>query len=268
MQSSENIKINIKDKLAVITLCDPSKKNAINGAMYKGITKALETISEDDDVSITVITGTGDYYSSGTNLKDGLGQSLGEMDGALVALSDTLKQVITNYRRFISAFITHKKILVAVVNGPAIGIAVTTLALCDIVYCVDTATFQTPFTRLGMVAEGCSSYTFPRIMGAAKANEMLLFNKKITAKEAYEVGLVSHVYTKDEMDNIVWPDLKKNAMELPLNSLKYSKQMIRKFDEACLHEANRQECERLEERWKSEDCMNAIMSFMTHRSKM
>lgn len=46
---------------------------------------------------------------------------------------------------------------------------------------------------------------------------MLLFNKKITAKEAYEVGLVSHVYTKDEMDNIVWPDLKKNAMELPLN---------------------------------------------------
>lgn len=58
--------------------------------------------------------------------------------------------------------------------GPAIGFGVTTLALCDVVYSVPEATFNTPFMKLAFCAEGCSSILFPRIMGATKANEMLV----------------------------------------------------------------------------------------------
>lgn len=58
--------------------------------------------------------------------------------------------------------------------GPAIGFGVTTLALCDIVYAVPEATFNTPFMKLAFCAEGCSSVLFPRIMGNSKANEMLV----------------------------------------------------------------------------------------------
>ena len=73
-------------------------------------------------------------------------------------------------RSFVEAFINFPKPLVCAVNGPALGITVTTMALADLVYAADNATFHTPFMTLGQSPEGCSSYTFPRIMGYARVS--------------------------------------------------------------------------------------------------
>ncbi len=69
----------------------------------------------------------------------------------------------------------------------------TVLALCDLVIASSRATFQTPFSALGQSPEGCSSLTFPILMGSSKASEMLLFGKKLTAEEAVERNLVAKV---------------------------------------------------------------------------
>lgn len=69
-----------------------------------------------------------------------------------------------------AAFIDFPKILIAIVNGPSVGAAFTTLALCDIAFCTTNATFWAPFSALGLCAEGCSSYLFPRIMGTARVS--------------------------------------------------------------------------------------------------
>jgi len=66
------------------------------------------------------------------------------------------------------ALIKFPKPIVAAVNGPAIGVAVTTLPLCDVVYAADNSTFRTPFASLGVLPEACSSFTFPLVMGYAK----------------------------------------------------------------------------------------------------
>ena len=84
-------------------------------------------------------------------------------------------------RDFVSSFINFPKPLLAAINGPAIGISVTVLGLCDLVYASDKATFHTPFMSLGQSPEGCSSITFPMIMGAAKvrasSSSVLSFGK-------------------------------------------------------------------------------------------
>lgn len=71
------------------------------------------------------------------------------------------------------------------------------MALCDIVYASDTATFTTPFMKLGFCAEGCASVVFPAIMGLSKANEMLLLGKTMTASELERCGLVASVFPFD-----------------------------------------------------------------------
>lgn len=71
--------------------------------------------------------------------------------------------------KMVTSFIRFPKLLIAICNGPAVGIAATVLGLCDIVYASKTAYFYTPFTALGLCAEGCSSVTFPKLMGTSKA---------------------------------------------------------------------------------------------------
>ena len=73
-------------------------------------------------------------------------------------------------RKYVDAYINFPKPLIAAVNGPAIGVSVTVLGLCDLVYATDKASFHTPFMTLGQSPEGCSSLTFPRLMGHAKVN--------------------------------------------------------------------------------------------------
>lgn len=92
--------------------------------------------------------------------------------------------------RFVDALIDIEKPLIAVVNGHAIGILVTTLGLCDLVIASNDATFQTPFSSTAQSPEGCSSYTFPKLMGTSVASLMLLFNHKLTAQEALAHGLI------------------------------------------------------------------------------
>ncbi|XP_060920985.1 enoyl-CoA delta isomerase 2, mitochondrial isoform X1 [Labrus mixtus] len=255
----ETLLVTTEDKITTIKLNRPAKKNAITSGMYDEIVAALAQAAKDDSV-ITVITGAGDYYSSGNDLSN----FTKIPEEGVEQLAKSSAELL---RRYVSAYIDFPKPLVAVVNGPAVGISVTVLGLFDLVYASERATFHTPFSQLGQSAEGCSSYTFPKIMGHAKATEMLLFNKKLTAAQASELGLVTEVFPESSFQSEVWTRLKSYA-KLPPKSLTYSKQLIRSTDKERLHAVNDAEVERLTERWLSDECMNAIMTFFQAKAKL
>uniref|UniRef100_A0A8C9X902 Enoyl-CoA delta isomerase 2 n=2 Tax=Sander lucioperca TaxID=283035 RepID=A0A8C9X902_SANLU len=255
----ETLLVTTEDDITTIKLNRPAKKNAITTEMYNDIIAALEQAAKDDSV-ITVITGAGDFYCSGNDLSNFTKIPEGGVDEMAKQGGDLL-------RKYVKAYIDFPKPLVAVVNGPAVGISVTVLGLFDLVYATDRATFHTPFSQLGQSAEGCSSYTFPKIMGSAKASEMLLFNKKLTAAQACGLGLVTEVFPDSSFQSEVWSRLKAYA-KLPPNSLALSKQLIRSMEKDRLHAVNNAEVERLMERWTSDECFNAVMSFFQAKAKL
>lgn len=253
-----NLLVTTEDDITTIKMNRPAKKNAINSEMYDEIITALEQAANDDSV-ITVLTGSGEFYCSGNDLnnfkfKDKGMEEMAREGGELL-------------RRYVKAYIDFPKPLVAVVNGPAVGISVTVLGLFDLVYATERATFHTPFSQLGQSPEGCSSYIFPKIMGSAKATEVLLFNKKLSAVQACELGLVTEVFPDSSFQTEVWRRLRSYA-KLPRNCLALSKQLIRSPEKQRLHTVNDTEVELLMKCWTSGECAHAIMSFFQAKARL
>ncbi|EAT44956.1 AAEL003709-PA [Aedes aegypti] len=242
-----------------ITINNPRKKNALNMQAYGDLTEQLNAADRDDSVSVVVLMGVGDFYSSGNDIS------------AILTSNQSVEERLktSNQKLFdmVKAFYNFSKLLIGVVNGPAIGIAATTVILCDVLYMVDTGYFYTPFSALGLCAEGCSSYTFPQLMGRSKASEMLLLNYRMSAQEALQFNVVAELFKQEDFEKKLWPRILKYG-ELPIGSIMATKQLMKRFEIDELEKANRNEVDTLAKRWHTEEAMQAVMNFMTRKSKM
>lgn len=105
-----------------------------------------------------------------------------------------LRTFVANNLDITHAFYTHPKILVTALNGPVVGLSAALIALSDFIYCTPETFILTPFSSLGLVAEGGASRAFVQRLGIAKANEALIMSKKITADELLATGFVNKVF--------------------------------------------------------------------------
>ena len=135
--------------------------------MYAEILDALRYLESAESVHIVIVTGEGKFFSSGLDLA-------WSPKATDLSLEESLVRDVGITKTLVDVLITFPKILIAAVNGPALGFACSMLALFDFVYSVEDAWFETPFMKLALCAEACSSITFPRIMGTQKASEMLV----------------------------------------------------------------------------------------------
>ncbi|KAI1725695.1 enoyl-CoA hydratase/isomerase domain-containing protein [Ditylenchus destructor] len=182
--SSSKIVTKRVDPVFYILINRPHKKNAIDAETYELLIAALNQANSVDDIFITVLTGEGDFYSAGNDF------NVNDLHNINKSANETVELV----HQFVNALIDHTKILVAQVNGPAIGIACTTLPLFDSVIASNHAYFYCPFTKLGILPEGTSTHTWPELMGHSQAARLLLFSEKVCAQEAKQLGLVNKVF--------------------------------------------------------------------------
>ncbi|KAG0258796.1 Enoyl-CoA delta isomerase 2, mitochondrial [Actinomortierella ambigua] len=239
----------------VIAFNRPNRYNALNPQVYKQWGEALEWAAKEDAVKVTVMTGNGKYYSSGQELA---APEDGDDDEDPEAAMNRRYAFTTNV---ITQLIHFPKLIIAAINGPAIGFAVTSAALCDIVYATPEATFNTPFMKLGFCAEGGSSVIFPRVMGYSRANEMLLLGKKFTAEEMVQCGMVARTIPSDSFREQILK-IASAAAKAPIEAMKATKHLIRAHDFELMDATNIREMTCLRERMMSDESAQAIMAFM------
>lgn len=242
----------LENGIQKVVLNKPAKKNALSPQMYKELTILLNESAENNEVLIFALTANGDFFSSGNDIT-------ASMESAENSAENTIKELI-------DTIIMYPKLLIAVVNGPAIGIATTILGIFDIVYASDKAYFYTPFSSLGLVAEGCSSYTFPRLLGHSKAGDMLYLGYKMNAQEAKQLGLVSEVYDHDSLEE-VWNYLNKIST-LSSQSILATKRLVSRWNKEILLRVNEEEMKELKKRFESPELLERIMKFLSRKNKL
>jgi enoyl-CoA hydratase/carnithine racemase len=160
-----------------IRLNRPEKRNALTMAMYADLADILD--DRDDDLAVVILTGTDGAFTSGNDLAD---------MRANPPLGDSPAPV-----RFLRAVYALPSVLVAAVDGPAIGVGTTLLLHCDLAYATARSTFQLPFVGLGLVPEAASSLLLPARSGHARACELMLFGERFDAQAALGAGLLNEV---------------------------------------------------------------------------
>jgi enoyl-CoA hydratase/carnithine racemase len=196
-----------------IQLNRPEKKNALTQAMYASLAAAIEAAEASPAIRVITLTGVGDVFTSGNDLKDFLNGRSPEMaDNAVTA--------------FLSALANTRKPIIAGVNGLAVGIGVTLLLHCDLVYASEDAIFQLPFVNLGLVPEAASSLLLPRRVGQHRAAELLFFGNRFDVHTARELGLVNSVHPRGLLDGVVAEHAGALAAKPP-QALRLTKELLK-----------------------------------------
>jgi 2-(1,2-epoxy-1,2-dihydrophenyl)acetyl-CoA isomerase len=185
------IKFELEGGVALITMADPGSLNAISVDMTAELTDALGRAVS--DARCIVLTGEGRAFSSGANLTSGPPpvDAQGQPDlGA--RLEATFNPFVTALRELPIPFVTA-------VNGPAAGIGCSFALLGDLIVAGESAYFLEAFRRIGLVPDGSATYHLPRMIGRARAMEMMLLGEKIPAAKALEWGLINRCVPDAEL---------------------------------------------------------------------
>lgn len=177
--------------VTTLTMNNPRKLNGWTMDMLTALREALTRASSDDATKVVILTGTDPYYCAGVNLSAVMAPDHPAKLHAFIAeQNETLFEIFLGFA---------KPILIAV-NGPAIGASVTSATLCDAILVSENATFSTPFAKLGVTPEGCSSVLFPKLLGPQSAERMLKAEGwQPTGTEAVEIGLADAVVPHDSL---------------------------------------------------------------------
>jgi enoyl-CoA hydratase/carnithine racemase len=246
---SDHIVTTTADRVLQIRMNRPEKKNALTLAMYTAMREALASADGDPSVRVIVISGVDGCFTSGNDLADFL------QNPALGGESPAI--------RFLQALSTAGKPVIAAVTGLAVGIGVTMLLHCDLVYAADSATFQLPFVNLGVVPEAASSMLLPRLLGHQRAAELLLLAEKFDAATAHDLGLVNAVRPASELAGFVQQRAAALAAKPP-SSLRLTKALMKR-DQESVPARMAEEGKHFSNQLTSPEAREAMEAFMQRR---
>jgi 2-(1,2-epoxy-1,2-dihydrophenyl)acetyl-CoA isomerase len=256
-QVPAKVKTAVENGVSIITLFDPTTLNAAGLELMSDLRKAVDGAIADPAVRAIVITGEGRGFCSGANLS-------GRGDGDAVAVNDGPNQaLLRTYNPFVSSIRRSPKPLVAAVNGVAAGVGVSLALACDLVVAAESSYFLLAFRRIGLVPDGGATWLIPRLVGKARAMELMLLGEKLPAATALDWGLINRCVPDAE--------LMPKALELATalangpKSLGLTRNLIWESLDAEWHDQVEAEAYAQGEAGRTEDAREGIMAFVQKR---
>jgi 2-(1,2-epoxy-1,2-dihydrophenyl)acetyl-CoA isomerase len=253
--SNEKLQVTLDAGVKRITFNNPSRRNAVDFEMFEAFAAAVAEAANDES-RVVLITGAGDFFCAGLDMKSIDPRELASMDVA-ARIREQIHPPVAGLRNL-------AKPVVARVHGPAAGIGFSYVLASDVVIASDEATFSQSFVRVGLMPDGGATYLLPAVVGRAKAFELMATGDTLTAHDAERLGLVSRVVPRTELD-AVCDELAARLAAAPQPSLARIKAALNLSEREALAAALDFEAEGQAACFRSPDFIEGVTAFMQKR---
>jgi len=263
----EAIKLEISGYTAVVTLNRPASLNAFTYPMIDEFGCAIEEAEKNPAVTGIVVTGEGKGFCAGVDMNtlDSLQEEGQGSQSDELKVSPGDKSMGDNFGPGVTYLLSIRKPIIAAVNGACVGLGMSLALFCDMRFASDNAKFMTSFSPRGLVAEHGQSWILPRILNPSKALDLLFSSRKVSAEEAFRIGLVDRLFPPDRLIEESVDYIEMLAKTVAPMSLMIMKQQVYRHLNMQLGEAMQETTRLMDESMIRGDFKEGIASFVEKR---
>lgn len=191
MKDYQRIAVSRQGRILTLTLTGANPVNAVDSAMHHDLARVFFDAQDDAESDLIVLTGAGRAFCAG-----------GDTTWFKTQIEDpaTFRAIGPEAKRIITSLLDLEKPILCRLNGAAAGLGATLALLCDVIVASETAIIGDPHVKVGLVAGDGGAIIWPQLIGFARAKELLMTGDLLSAKQAYDLGLVNHVVAPDALD--------------------------------------------------------------------
>lgn len=249
----ETVLYDVAEGVGTITLNRPDSLNSVNEQLGRELQDALESAERDPEVRALVLTGAGRAFC--------VGQDLRERQEGATSLGDSLRD---RYNPTVLRMRRMQKPLLASVNGVAAGAGMSLALACDLLLASEQAQLIEVFVRVGLVPDSGSTYFLPRLVGYAKAFELMSLAEPLSARDALQLGIVNRVVAPEELE----PATRELALRLarsPTRAIGLMKRALNRSLESGFEDVLEYEAHMQEIAGRTEDHKEGVAAFVEKR---
>ena len=271
MSDYQEILYSVDGPSAVITLNRPDALNALTNNMMTELKHALAAAEQDEQVVGIILTGAGRGFCAGMDMNALDAQATGGDLSAGVEVKKLDadpgdKSMGENFQVAFTYIMSIRKPIIVSLNGACAGLGMSIALLCDMRFSSENGKFVTAFAQRGLIAEHGQSWILPRLIGSARALDLLWSSRKVAAEEAMQMGLVNRIIPQDELLNETKAYIQNLADNCSPTSLMMMKQQVYRHMNAPLGEAMKESNKWMAESLKRQDFKEGVASYLEKRS--
>ena len=263
--SDDDLLYSVESGIARVTLNRPDAANSITPDQRNRLIELFQSASSDLNVRVVVLTASGKHFCTGADLRVSRIAVSQRPEGAPErTMGDIGRNIKQGAQRLVASVMDCEKPVIAAVNGTAAGIGAHLAFACDLVLAADTAKFIEVFVRRGITPDGGGAYMLPRLIGLAKAKELIFFGDDLPAAEAERIGLVNRCVPADQLAETATAWAQRLAVG-PTKSIALSKWLLNRSPDSNRQAAFDDEAWAQELASRTDDFQEGVQAFIERR---